>query len=77
VEEVFWIAVIAFLIAVMAAKRPHNVWMKTGQATLLILFGWWAVAGIVQGKAIGFGVATMVLLAWRTIKGWPEWWAKL
>jgi hypothetical protein len=80
VAVIIWLILTAFLVAIMVTKRPHNLWMKTGMTILFIGFGVWSVYGMAhrnESLAIGFGVAFVVLLIWRTIKGWPEWWAQL
>jgi hypothetical protein len=54
--------------------------MKAAIAALFIFFGAWSIRGLTQiNIGVGAGAAfTMVaMLVWRTIKGWPEWWAKL
>jgi Zn-dependent protease len=75
------LAVMAFLIAVLVTKRPHNTGMKAGMAVVLASMGVWSVYGMAHqsvGTAILFGVILVAILAWMTIKkGWPEWWAKL
>jgi hypothetical protein len=80
VAILFWLIVTAFLVAMMATKRPHRLWMKVGITILFLGCGLWSVYGMAQRNenvAIFFGVALGPTVVWRTIKGWPEWWRQL
>jgi hypothetical protein len=72
VAAVFWLAMMAFLVAVMATKKPHKVWMKTAMAAVFAFFGVWSAYGMAQineGMAILFAVVLGATIVWRTFKG--------
>jgi hypothetical protein len=48
VVAVFWLAMMAFLVAVMATKKSHKVGMKTAMAAVFAFFGVWSVYGMVS-----------------------------
>jgi hypothetical protein len=80
VAIIFWLIVMAFLVAVMLTKRPHKTWMKTAMTAFFGYFFLWSVycmSHTSTGVAIFFVSAMIAILVWRTIKGWPEWWAEL
>jgi hypothetical protein len=73
VAAVFWLGMMAFLVAVMATKKPHKVWMKAAIAAVSAFFGVWSVYGMAhinEGIAIFFAVMLGATIVWRTFKGW-------
>lgn len=74
------VIVMAICITILATKRPHNPALKTTFVVCITAVGVWSVYGMAhqnEAVAISFGIAFVVLLVWRTVKGWPEWWAQL
>ncbi len=75
-----WLIVIAVCLTVLLSKKPHKSWLKVTFAGCIVTTFLYSVYGMSQrnaGMAIFFVVAMIAILVWRTIKGWPEWWAKL
>jgi uncharacterized membrane protein len=81
VAVVFSLAVIAFLIAVMATKRPQKPLMKTAMAAAIVGLFTYSVYGMAQRGnvelAVFFVVVMIATLVWRSFKRWDECWRQL
>ena len=81
VAVTFYIIVMAFMVAVIVTKRPHNLWMKVGMTATILGISVTSIYGAAHTSlvvAVFFAVTLSTLVVWKTVrKGWTDWWTKL